>query len=294
MLYNINSIEPTTVKAKGLVNLFNKGLRIPLTILFSSSKDIKEATNILNIYKNDNNIYYIRFNFSDNDYPHDITCFANNQNIQEQLSSLFKAIAVLKKDKFDVIIQPMLQTDWSGGIMVKGNNLLVEIVQGNPRILFRNGFFYKRILFNSKLKEIDYKIGCQPFSYNFNNKKLKLEKNPFFEFTYDFQDLENFYSKLENDCLYEFSFSNNQIFFLQEKSHFKGTYMQLTKNDISPPFFIFNNLVNIVNTCTYDYPCFEYIKLCNNLDRIVVTQGAYLSHFATSLGEKRIHCEFLS
>jgi len=287
----LNQKELYTLKAKGLKSLAEKNVLIPYTIIFQEDQNI---TNLSEEFGKLNSEYcYTRLNFSDNEYPHHLSETIRTDLLTEKLNSLKLKAESLKKTKYDIIVQPIINFEFSGVALVLREYVLIEIVFGHIISLLRLGEFKFRFLFDKNMNLIDLNEGEQTVSLMWQEDKListsRIIKNT------SFHNIMNTIKELRTNehSIYEFGVTNSKLIYLESKPVNSASYPSLALNALITPFIVYQNIMPQERIIQLAKPTMDDVSLITNENSFIVNKGAYLSHFATYCAQNNICCQFL-
>lgn len=284
--------KPFTGKAKSLIDLDKGSKCIPPT--FICSHENEQIDQFLSRFVQENedySLFYIRLCFSDYLYPHCLSRLSNARKVSISTHELIQEAINMKIDKYDVLIQPLIKLRWSGAIYAGHNRLLIESVHGAPPLLFRNGMFNTRYILQNNIVLME-EICIQNYKLVWDSTLLKWTKTPV-----SISDEKLSLSKLlkysyKENALYEFGIDDKDRFYLFEyKMLDKLAYPSLNKDSFHSDFIVYASNQD-ARRVHFEYPSIEYIKSCRENHNYIVDKGAYTSHLATYLINKKIGCVF--
>lgn len=282
-----------TEKANSLVALFEKKVIVPTTIIFQDDKKIELVDEIIKTIASE--YFYVRINFPDNAYPHHLSSCSHKENISNDLESFIKKSKGLNKNQFDIIIQPILNFQWSGVALVRKDLILIEIVFGHPISLLRLGEYKFRFLFDKGKNLLDINEGVQ--STYMEWKKNELIKSNEIIRTVNIDQIITELKKIRGDeiQLYEFGFSQPDFYYLEFKSLNPKSFPSLSNNVIQKPFIVLNEKNNGIEykKIKFANPSLENLKNISIENDVIIENGALLSHFSTYSAFQNINCVFL-
>jgi hypothetical protein len=163
-IYRISNHIIYTNKVKSLIDLDKNNLLVPKTVICNSQVDMRLVIGIMKLLHND--WFYVRIIYSDTVYPHYIHSLTNLDNIKYDINKLITEAINNNIQRYDLVIQPLLEFTWSGAILIKNKYIFVEIVSGAPNVLFRKGYFKYRCLLNQNYEIVAEENGTQPICIN--------------------------------------------------------------------------------------------------------------------------------
>ncbi|WP_154650489.1 hypothetical protein [Geotalea daltonii] len=264
-------------------------LRIPNTVLFHKKAEVPTAVQLVSQWAPQ--WLYVRANFSDSVYPHCLKRLTSTQDIEETIHILIAEAEDLGIHDYDMTVQPLLEFDWSGGILVKDRHILLEIVEGAPDALFRKGFFKNRFLLDSNGDLISEDFGRQPVCVRWDGAQwmeypASSSKCPSLD---SLRVLENI--DPDHDCLYEVGFQAGRMYFLEYKDIDKLAYQGLSGGRLEKPFMVSPHSQGCA-TKLISNPLFDHISSMGNNDSVIIKEGAYLSHLAWFMAHTGVGCVF--
>ena len=126
-----------TNKAKCLYKMNSEELNTPYTVIIT---DIRRIGEVKKYFEFTSSIF-CRVNFSDTAYPHYESKICLIDDIESEIEIMINKLSTRNVDRYDIIIQEMLNLSWSGAILSKNEISLVELVYGNTAHLLREGIF---------------------------------------------------------------------------------------------------------------------------------------------------------
>jgi hypothetical protein len=291
-LYLLTPNSLHTQKAISLVELFHKKVVVPTTIIFQDEIQIKSANDIIKAL--DFDYFYVRLNFPDNVYPHHFSTCSSKNDILIDLRSFIKEAKSQKKNKYDIIIQPILNFQWSGVALVKDDLILIEIVFGHPISLLRLGEFKFRFLFNKQKHLLDVNEGTQYTYMEWEGSILKKSNEIIRSQGFDqiLNELRNIRS--DESLLYEFGYSDPDFYYLEFKHLNPSSFPNFKDSMLEKPFIVFRNNDINSNKQKFSKPALENLKGVTKGNEVSVESGAFLSHFSTYCAQEGINCLFLT
>jgi hypothetical protein len=81
---------------------------------------------------------------------------------------------------------------------------------------------------------------------------------------------------------------------LEYKSIPESSYLNISFGNISKPFWLYQPAENkpFANEITLKYPVFDEISKIRHDTKVILKNGAYLSHFAYTMAQNGIECVF--
>lgn len=152
---------PRSTKSKGLIILQRVGLPVPPSLIIANQPDSKDdLASHIRLWNQE--VFYLRLCFSDEDYPHYDFRLATNDTLWQQLSQF---VARLDPScSRDIIVQPLLPFDAAGVLVVHENMALLEECDGASAILLKEGFFRYRSLWQLNGAYLGSQSAFQPAS----------------------------------------------------------------------------------------------------------------------------------
>lgn len=289
----LNTRKLFTSKAIGLYDLFTSGYRIPYTIILQEGQSFAKIPSL--VAATNYKYWYIRFNFSDIDYPHHISLVSEKEDILKNLSKLSNHVRTLGENKYDIIIQPMLNFSYSGAALIKENHTLIELVSGHPWSLFRLGEYSLRLLLNKDGDLLQKKEGQQKTFTSLHEGSIKM--TPCSNNKVNISEIFETVSKIQTpkEKVIEFGIVESELIYLESKEtnplSYKDTHLQLPTGK---PFIIHDDQDLKKTTVHIQAPTFREIKNIKEHQTYLIESGAYLSHFVTYCASKNINCTFLT
>ncbi|MCI8363624.1 MAG: hypothetical protein HFG34_01545 [Eubacterium sp.] len=272
-----------TEKIKTLLKLYKERVPIPDTILLSSD-DVNQKNKLMQYaleWKSER--FYLRFCFSDIDYPH---YYSATPMLSELGCSFNKLHAQMQnKSHFDIICQPLLdKIEWSGGIIAYNHKLYIEFVYGMGALLFRNGRIYGRILIDEeKEKNKFYRQDTALHLIDGEVKETKINIDNFVipQFSEIVHNI-----TFCNDILYEFGISNNKnIYFFDGKKTHSFIFFEKINNIYSENVVLEEE--HLTSKCfKTEYPMLKDLKNIHENMIVYIEKGAILSHLCSYMVQK--------
>ena len=290
----ITSNKLHTQKAISLVSLFKMGVIAPSTIILQDDSEVKKANEIAQGIKSE--YFYVRVNFPDNSYPHHLSAFSLKQNLSIDLKSLLFKAKELNKPIYDIIIQPLINFQWSGVALIKSDFILIEIVFGHPNSLLRLGEYKFRFLFDKHNNLLDINEGPQDTYMEWEKNELTRSSKVIRNDSID-EILVHLKQIRKDECLlYEIGFSKPYLYYLEFKQTNPLSFNDVKNNVIQKPFRIFSGVDsgNRNKKLSLKKPSLDNIESISIGVDITIETGAFLSHLSTYSAYNNINCTFLN
>ncbi len=282
-----------TQKAKGLRDLAQKDVRIPITLILEGSNWADEIPTLLSTVNAD--YFYCRISFSDTSQPHHLSETLGRSNLLDGLKLMTNQAEQLGRDTYDFIVQPILNFDFSGVAMVHDQFMLVEVVFGHIISLLRHGEFRYRFLYDLKGNLLDVAEGTQSKFLSWENGQLECSSQlagpiPFHKILRATESI-----RTTEKVLYEFGVQGKEVTYLEEKPfNLNGFKVGFAKGRLEKPFIV-NEPVGNEKEIYLIKPTMNDIGLLFEKEQIsfTVQSGALLSHFSTYCLQHNMGCRFL-
>ena len=279
-----------TEKASALVRMHDVGLDIPRTIILTDEFDYENHINKTTFFE-DSQLLYIRFVYSDKKYPHCSYRIIEGRKLSRALRNMSSEF---NGREYDIVIQPFLEFDYSGGVLLRDELAICEQVCGAPVTLLRHGAVQYRTIHYKN----DNSFDCQ--NYNQKYKKMWAESD-FIDVDNEIAETDNTGTVLDklrsmsidhNSTIYEWGISKGELIFMDMKTLPMTSYRDITQNNVQ---CIIVHPVSKENKCkelVFDFPRFEYIDglLTDLAPKVTIRNGAALSHFCTYCATNEVPC----
>lgn len=291
-LVNVSGRSPVTHKVRGLVNLGNSDLPIPQTVVGSESSEISTLVGITRDWTCGR--CYVRLVFSDDMYPHYKHTLCTRESLGQSILALKQFAEDAHLAEFDIVIQPMVRFTWSAALLVKDGHILLEVVYGAGKTLFRQGLFHSRYVLNQRMELLDEEHVPQHLGVLWDGDKWTevYDIKEAFPLTDYHEELRKV--SLTDNSLYEVGFEDRYLNLLEHKRVAPQAFASLATEGLSRPFVICRSHVQTRSLeVRVDYPVFERISDIEPGQTVTVTHGAYLSHFAYAMMLREITCIYV-
>ena len=278
-----------TEKIKTFLKLYKERVPIPDTILLSAD-DLNQKNALMQYaLKWKSERLYLRFCFSDIDYPHYYSATLTKSELGHSFEELYAQIE--NKSCFDIICQPMLdKIEWAGGIVTYNHKLYVEFVYGTGALLFRDGKIYGRILIDGEIEKNKFynqDTALHLIDGEVQETKINIDSFIIPQFSKILQNI-----TIHNYILYEFGISSDEnIYFFDGKRTLSFEFFKKINNIYSENVIFEEERLTSKNFIT-EYPMLKNLKSIHENTNVYIKKGAILSHLCSYMVQKGYNWSF--